>query len=121
WIIQVWDSANGENPRVLQVDAEMDGLSFSDDGTHLVSGNGRFPLPPQNLTGLSECLPEESQDCLYVGRQWIVQGFENLLWLPPAYRVKARAAAVQGGTVVLGHDSGLVTFFEFNLANTPLV
>lgn len=123
WIIQVWDSANGENPRVLQVDAEMSyhSFSFSDDGTHLVSGNGRFPLPPQNLASLSERLPEESQDCLYVGRQWIVQGFGNLLWLPPAYRVPASAAAVHGETVVLVHDSGLVTVFKFDLANTPLV
>ncbi|SPO07206.1 uncharacterized protein DNG_09900 [Cephalotrichum gorgonifer] len=121
WIILVWDLANGDGARVLQVDAEIDDFSFSDDDTHLVSGNGRFPLPLQDMASPSDQVPENSQGCLYVGRQWIVQGFGNLLWLPPAYRVKAKTAAVQGETVVLAHDSGLVTFFEFDLANTPLV
>lgn len=84
-------------------------LSFSHDGWHLKSRIGQVPLCQD---------AEEALSFLYLGRQWVVQGHGNLLWLPPAYR--AVSLALRGKTVVLGHESGAVTFFEFDLASTPV-
>ena len=119
WTIQLWDGETGDEVGALPVDAEVSGLSFSDDSTHLVSWNGRLPLPRADRIPISDEASETARKCLYVGRHWIVQGFENLVWLPPAYRVQEGAAAVRDGNVVLGHQSGLVTSFEFDLGNTP--
>lgn len=127
--IQLWNAETGEKMGNVEVDAEMFELSFSDGSTDLISEKGRFPLPPAIQDSLSdEPSKIAQQHCLYVGRQWIVQGFgNNLVWLPPAYHVSgpstgtAGEAVVRGTAVVLGHMSGLITVFEFDLNNTPLV
>lgn len=86
-------------------------FSFSNDGRHLESLLGRIPLAPQ----LSDQRDEE--DCLYVGKSWIVQGYDNLLWLP---KDVFSCSDVRGETVALGHHSSKFTFLKFDLAKTPL-
>lgn len=121
WTIQLWDALTGDEIGKLPIECDASRFSFSNDGAHLVTEMGLLPLPPASPWISSDGLPEGTQDCLYVGRQWIVQGFGNLLWLPPAYHTGTHTTAVRGNSVVLGHRSGRITVFEFDLSNTPLV
>lgn len=122
-IVQLWDALTGDEIGKLRIHADKPRLSFSDDAAHLVTEMGLLPLPPASPWIPSDGLPEGTQDCLYVDRhrQRIVQGFGNLLWLPPAYHTEPDTTVVRGNSVVLGHKSGRITFFEFDLSNTPLV
>jgi len=43
---------------------------------------------------------------------------ENILWLPSEYR--ATCVAAWGNILFLGHASGHVTSFEFDLADIPI-
>lgn len=98
-------------------------MSFSADGTHLVHdlNGGRLPLSPRRRdSSLDMTVPEEALDCLYIGTEWLVQGYGGLVWLPPAYRVKPEATEVRGGRVSIGDGRGRILSIGFDLKNTPL-
>jgi hypothetical protein len=98
------------------------GLTVSGDFTHLRSDFGRLPFPHASQPPYSDNLLEGTQSCVYVDRQWIVQGFENPVWLPPAYRVdRGGCTAVQGETVMLGNWFVKVTFYKLILAIRPFI
>ncbi|KAI1103866.1 hypothetical protein F4804DRAFT_352610 [Jackrogersella minutella] len=127
--ILLWDIAECAQIGCVRLDFwRLDDLSFLSNSHYVASNRGRIPLLPpffsQETT--STDISETMQNCLYVGSQWVVQGFEDLLWLPPTYRPKEVTSyhemllAVKDETIVLGHDSGLVTVVKFDLANTPM-
>ncbi|RFU28422.1 hypothetical protein B7463_g7900, partial [Scytalidium lignicola] len=117
--IQLWDGLTGTQIGTLNVDGNIVNISFSNDSRYLVSRRGQIPLPPPSQPSISDGLPEGTENCLYVGKQWIVQGFWNLLWLPPAYRDKV--LVVKGQRVILKGQSRELDFLEFDLSNTSLV
>ncbi|KAI1407508.1 WD40-repeat-containing domain protein [Hypoxylon sp. FL1857] len=96
-------------------------ISISADSHCFESSIGRLPaLPPPSIDQNfhSKDISEATQESLYVEAQWVVQGFEKLLWLPPAYR--ANSIAVKDDLLVIGHEFGSVTILKFDLAKTPL-
>ena len=53
----------------------------------------------------------EQVRALYVLNDWVIEEGERILWLPRDYR--ATCVAVWDGMVVLGHQSGGISFLEF--------
>ena len=67
-----------------------------------------------NTLSIVSGIPTNSRttDSLHVIKDWIMNGDEKILWLPPEYRCTAPASMRQ--TIVLGSYSGRVLFFEFS-------
>jgi WD40 repeat protein len=113
--VRLWDSATGTARRALKVDAVIQNLSFSSDGTCLETDRGLVSLQllfPSVISLQSKLLCN-----LHVNERWVAQGMKNILWLPSDYR--ATCAAVRNDVLILGHASGRVSFLEFNLAYLP--
>lgn len=85
--VQLWDTKTGMEIGRYSIEAYINQLSLFDD-RYLSCNQGRLPVPlslPDQETDLKE---EErvAQHSLFVGSQWVYQGLERILWLPPAYR-----------------------------------
>jgi WD40 repeat protein len=108
--VRLWDAATGAARQTLKVNAVIQTLLFSSDGSYLETDRG----PVDTTSSLAGAVPPQPSllHGVFVKEQWIARGMENLLWLPPDYR--ATSAAVRGNTVVLGHASGHVSIFEFD-------
>ncbi|KAK4163946.1 hypothetical protein QBC43DRAFT_55200 [Cladorrhinum sp. PSN259] len=90
------------------------GLSFMADDEYLECSGGRLPLPAgRNKWG-------DVEKSLWVGPQWVHRGFDNLLWLPPAYR-GCHSFSFRGSALVLRYRyaANMLLFLEFNLAKMP--
>jgi WD40 repeat protein len=108
--IRLWDAVTGAARQTFKVNAVIQTLLFSSDGSYLETDMGLV----DTTSSLAGAVPPQLSllHGVFVKEQWIARGIENLLWLPPDYR--ATSAAVRGNTVFLGHASGNVSMFEFN-------
>jgi hypothetical protein len=109
--IKLWDVGSGEERQTLPVDLNIEELSFSDNGSHLNTNRGVIDI---SSSADSVLMSQSSSPALSVKEQWIIQGTEHLLWLPPDYR--ATTAAAFGKTISLGHASGRVSILEFTFS-----
>lgn len=118
--VQMWDTATGMEIGRYAIEEEIRPLSFLND-RYLLCDKGRLPipssLPDQEVVDL-ENKQEDAQSCLYVGSQWVYQGPERILWLPPAYR--SRASVFKGETLALVHETGVIRIIKFDLPEMPL-
>lgn len=118
--VKLWDTTTGLEIGSYGIEGKIDHLTSFDD-RYLVCKQGRLPvpfsLPDQDKTDSKE-KREETQNCLFVGSQWVYQGLERILWLPPAYR--SDVSALRGETLALAHESGAVRVVKFNLTETPV-
>jgi WD40 repeat protein len=85
--VRLWDSVTGAALQTLE------GHSDTVMGATLQSLEGKL-----NLT-------------LSVAKDWVVEGGERILWLPPDYR--PTCYAVSNKAVVLGRSSGKLSFLNF--------
>jgi roadblock/LC7 domain-containing protein len=110
--VKLWDTSTGSVLQTLKVDAVVQTLSFSDDGTSLITDRGLL-----HTTSLSPgavfSQPNLARGIL-IKEQWVTWGPEMVLWLPPEYR--PGCAAVYRSTVALGNPSGRVSILEFALS-----
>ena len=84
--VRLWDAATGAALQTLKGHSgSVISVAFSPDG---------------------KLLPT-----LRVSTHWIVEGEANILWLPADYR--SRCEAIWDKTVILGHTSGRLSFFQF--------
>ncbi|KAI0894650.1 hypothetical protein F4806DRAFT_497897 [Annulohypoxylon nitens] len=110
--VMVWDpSINKWSSPIGHSIRSQSKLSFSEDGKYLNGSKG--------------CVPSSSSvkdyNCLYVDNDWVLQGGEKLLWLPPAYRGQEDLSLVKGGTIIMrGCDSIPAIFIKVDLEKTPL-
>jgi hypothetical protein len=58
-------------------------------------------------------MKEQEQLDLFVSDRWIAVGGEKFFWLPAEYR--ATCVALEGQELVLGHSSGRVSLFRFDI------
>ncbi|KAH8663787.1 WD40-repeat-containing domain protein [Ilyonectria robusta] len=121
-VVKVWDLVKKVEKAVFRFSAPLSLLRISDDAKFIESSCGRRPCDAvyqdRHWSSL-EMMPSDLQDHLYVESEWIVQGFGNLVWLPPPFRNSA--SAVKGGKVALFNQFGAVEKLEFLLTDTPLV
>ena len=136
--VRLWDAATGASLQVLEghtgragaVAFSADGktvsaagaalqtfkdcmihkLVFSREGPYLETDRGLLRIQSDST---SRFAPKLRSLCkIYVKGNWITQGEENLLWLPPDYRLAC--SAFQGNLLVIGHPSGKATFIQFS-------
>lgn len=107
--VKLWDATTGTLLPTLHVDAVVQALAFSSDGSSLQTDRGLADLVsfcPDVVRSRSTLSPG-----VFVKERWIARGMENLLWIPVDSR--PRSMAVQGNVIVLGHASGRVSILEF--------
>ncbi|KIM99276.1 hypothetical protein OIDMADRAFT_201896 [Oidiodendron maius Zn] len=103
--IKLWDTSSGALLQTLKIDSIVQNISFSIDGTVLITDRGLLN---------TEMFPRASPSLSpFVGQLWVSWGGENILWLPSAYR--PRVVAVHGCIVAFGYNSGQVLVMEFAL------
>ncbi|KAL6229323.1 hypothetical protein BDW75DRAFT_103962 [Aspergillus navahoensis] len=101
--VRFWDLDTGNEKDKRQLDVVVNTLSFSTNGC-LMTDRGSLFLSHQPLTPLNERHENE----IFVCDKWVTRNGQRLIWLPPDYR--ATCAVTSGNSVVLGHDSGRLTF-----------
>lgn len=107
--VKLWDASSGAALQTLEVNADICALSFSKDGTFLQTDRG--PLYTAILSSITVVSQPNLLPAVFVKDQWVSQGMENILWLPPEYRLSR--VAVQRNIIGFGYPSGRVSFMEF--------
>jgi WD40 repeat protein len=127
-IVQLWDAATGAVLQTLKGHtSSVTSAAFSPNSKQVVSGSDDNTVrlwdtatgaALQMLEGHTSFVssmafsPEgKLLPLLQVSNNWIVQGDVNILWLPPDYR--ETCSATWHKNLVLGHFSGIVSFFKF--------
>jgi WD40 repeat protein len=125
--VQLWDTVTGTPLQTLKGHSNITLVAFSPDGTRVVSGSRDKTLQLwdavtgsllQTLEGhLNASIPVafspdgKLEQGLFVSNNWVVEGKEQILWLPPEYRAICQAAWDK--VIVLGHPSGKVSILRF--------
>jgi WD40 repeat protein len=107
--VRLWDAATGAALQTFRGLRYVRALSFSIDGSRLETDGGSFRLHSHAGNVLPQ-LAHSSE--ILVRDEWIARRNVNLLWLPHEYR--AVVTAVFGDVIVIGHQSGGVSMFEFS-------
>ncbi|GAM33433.1 hypothetical protein TCE0_004r00321 [Talaromyces pinophilus] len=105
--VRLWNPATGDEIDRYQLDVVLKTLSFTANGC-LNTDRGLLPLNHQP----SNSFIDGQEDKLFVREEWVTRNGQRLIWLPPDYR--ATSVLTFGNSVVLGHDSGRLTFLWFN-------
>jgi WD40 repeat protein len=109
--VRLWDIKTKETIQKLNTGHSVPELSFTSDGSHLVTDRGILKLEFPTLYKHQSRL--NSPPCFYVNQDWITRNNENILWLPPDYRTSC--LAVRNSVLALGLVSGPVIFLEFSV------
>jgi WD40 repeat protein len=102
--IRLWDTVAGTQKQIYHSDIVATALWFSIDGRSLNTDHGSFPLDLQ--------ASNSTNNLIFVHEKWVCRNGQHLIWLPSQYR--ATCVLTRENTVILGHDSGALTFLWFN-------
>jgi WD40 repeat protein len=107
--VKLWDARSGQEQQTLKVDAIIRNLSFSNNSCHLNTDRGVIDI----ISRAGDTVPTllSTSPALFIKDEWVTQGTEYLLWIPPDYR--ATAVTIFQSIVTLGHASGRVSILEF--------
>jgi len=113
--VKMWDARSGAALQMIQVDAVVNTLSFSDDGTYLNTSRGRLhstflsrePTIPYPISPASVVVKERR----------VSLDTRDIFWLPSEYAPSS--VAVHKSMVGLGCPSGGVFIIEFDFRNFP--
>jgi WD40 repeat protein len=106
--VRLWDATTGAMRERLFPDIIINAIAYSSDGKALQTDKGVIQLSPS----VSPASPASGGPAeLFVRDNWLFQGSQRVLRLPPAYR--ATCAASSDNVVALGHESGIVSFIAF--------
>lgn len=101
--VRLWDTATGAARGTFEAGTIIYTLSFSISGQYLKTSNG--------VLDVSSLIPSKYLTTLFVLNNWVVEHGRKILWLPPNYR--ATCIAVWNGILVLGHQSGGISYLHF--------
>ena len=104
--VKLWNAGSGAALQTLELDAVVEALLFSINGTFVQTNRG--PLHTVFSAAISR---PNFPHCIFVKKQWVSLDMENLLWLPSDHRPSC--VAVHGSIVGNGYRSGRVSFMEF--------
>jgi WD40 repeat protein len=108
--VRLWNSASGEELRKLEIDVEVEMISFSTKGSFLETNRGLLKVecytPPVSM------IQADTITEIFVKKHWLTQGSESVLWLPPSYR--PTCLAFQNNVLALACLSGHLIFMEFS-------
>ncbi|RKK75498.1 Vegetative incompatibility protein HET-E-1 [Fusarium oxysporum] len=119
--IKIWDAATGACVQTLEIDLVVTHLSFHPITNSLLSTDIR--LLNLDLPALPPAIDNQSTDAILrvfchsdwgisTDGVWIVKDGKRMLWLPPDYRMMAKAQV--GSTVAIGCRSGRVLVMKFS-------
>ncbi|KAL6700276.1 WD40 repeat-like protein [Trichoderma pleuroticola] len=109
--IRLWDTATGNHLHTFE-GYMVESVAFSSNGRYLMTNYGSLRLAPISILS-EQCSAESCSDhALYVDGEWVTLDGKKSLWLPADYR--STAVAVDRNKMVLGHESGRLTFLEVN-------
>ncbi|KAL6904131.1 hypothetical protein GGI43DRAFT_311637 [Trichoderma evansii] len=119
--VKVWDAATGACVQTLETDLVVTYLSFDPMTKSLLSTDIR--LLNLDLPALTPAIDNQSTDAILRGfchsdwgistdGVWIVKDGKRMLWLPPDYRMMAKAQV--GSTIAIGCRSGRVLVMKFS-------
>jgi WD40 repeat protein len=129
--VRLWDAATGAALRTLEDhSSDVSSVAFSPDGKQVVSGSRdqtvwlwdaatgavlqTFESHSASVNSVAFSPDGKLLPTLRVSNYWVVEGNENILWLPPDYR--SRCEAFRDQSVILGHSSGRLSFLQFRQA-----
>ncbi|KAL4900389.1 hypothetical protein BDW74DRAFT_170798 [Aspergillus multicolor] len=98
--VRLWDTATGAEKQIQKFNVMVTAIWFSADGSCLNSDRGSFSLKLDASYSL--------KNSIFVHEKWIFRNGRHLIWLPPQYR--ATCVLATESTVILGHQSGALTF-----------
>ncbi|KAF2458145.1 quinon protein alcohol dehydrogenase-like superfamily [Lineolata rhizophorae] len=111
-IIRVWDAATGALQSTYNTSGIVNRLSFSDDGTFLLTDRGFLPLDISSAAVAPS--QQHLSEHIFVQEQWVTWQKKRMLWLPLDYRPNCMATS--GNVAAFGHSSGRVSIMEFAFA-----
>jgi WD40 repeat protein len=107
--VRLWDTGLGTELHTLHVDSDIQSLSFSNDGTFLLTNRGL--LYSAFLSSTAALSGPSRPSAMFVGKRWVSWNGENFLWFPSEYL--PCCVTVQDGIVAFGHGSGRIFVMEF--------
>lgn len=108
--VRLWDTQTGEQIISFPVDRIVVNLSFTENGRYLITNNGHLDVSPyvcSSVPGKGQSEPPT----MTLSRHWIRYHEKDLLWLPHDYR--GSCSALHGKKLVIGKQSGVLSFFSF--------
>jgi WD40 repeat protein len=117
--VRLWDAKTGALQE-LKTNVLVTNLSFSTDGPYLDTDMGQLHIDfliPSVISPQSNVAKERRTE-LFVDNPWVVQGTQNVLWLPSDYR--ATCSAAQNNVLVIGHASGHVSILKIDIVEHTL-
>ncbi|KAF3920091.1 Beta-TrCP [Arthrobotrys entomopaga] len=116
--IRLWDAVTGETHNVITTKSYGECVRFSEDGSYVNNGYESFTIDGTSIPADSLIQWKGNQLHYYDyfdGDEWLVVESNRCIWLPTDRR--SCCSAVHRNTAVLGHKSGLVSFFTFDSFN----
>ena len=113
--VKLWDMATGALNQTLEVDSAVTRLSFSRYGPYLETERGLLRIQTTHANNSRLQQQPQPDFNIFVEERWVTRGTEKLLWLPFEYR--AVCWDVQSDLLVLGHESGRITFIGFTFSS----
>jgi WD40 repeat protein len=111
--VRLWDIGSGTMLRTFRIDAVIETLSFSDNGTSLQIHRGSLPILSSPLFNGTAANSLQLPPSIFVQGQWVYLHTKPILWLPPEHR--SDCITVHNGIVAFGYASGRVAIMEFAL------
>jgi WD40 repeat protein len=109
--VRLWNAATGVALQTLLFD-KVDELFFSSEGLYLNNYKRGLSYVQSDSAGIFAPAPPPLQTP-FRRENWLTQGGENLLWLPPNYR---DLLAFKGNVFVFRDISGRVVFLTFSIS-----
>lgn len=113
--VRVWDVASSTEILCHRTNTIRHDIGFSEDGSQVLVSGSLLSLPPQLLfsstpvrtLGLSS---NSLRSRLAIKDDWVTLSSQRILWLHPEYRSGQWASS--GDTIIIGSDTGRVTFIH---------
>ncbi|KAJ5395863.1 uncharacterized protein N7487_010166 [Penicillium crustosum] len=108
-IIRVWDISQSPNLKKTLIEPPSRKFGLTSTGQYLITDRGSLALDmdPQFRKPW-----EQPRSRIYVGREWILNGTQRVLWIPPSYR-SSKFLMIRDKTVVFVGESGEALFLRF--------
>lgn len=100
--------------------AALKSVVVSSDCNHLVTDKGVLPLPPSLVQCPGTDFSRHTAHCphVWLREDWLMQGSERLLWLPPAFR--PLKVTCKNSLLVLALEDETVIFLGIEYRQTPI-
>ena len=117
--VKIWDASSGSCQQSVKVKDYISSLLFDRTNSSLITNIDRIRVDRAGRTALSDSSREGScnrnREGLGISGSWITWNKQNLLWLPPNFRVSTYKISPSMLIVAGGCVSGRVFFIRFSL------